>query len=241
MWMHEEPLPPLKGINQPNSDLLQTTNLLVNIFTILCTYSEIMHHSTLMIKMTSANSRKTPKYWTKYRFFFYQLYHVFLLPLFQQTTDLHSSNLHVHILMCISSLKFVICICQPLLFPLLILICFFETLFSVWNHLPLPSPLPATKARSFLYSRRIAEDVLRLLASQDEKLVSQLAHSLSQVSTEDMWVFTSIYSLSDNFIHCICASPTAVYMQIVWQNLLTTKTIKPNYLMLYCQGGNNQH
>ena len=87
----------------------------------------------------------------------------------------------------------------------------------MWSHLPLPSPLPATKARSFLYSRRIAEDVFRLLASQDEKLVSQLAHSLSQVSNEDMWVFMCS-SMSDNFIHCICGCPTAVYMQMVWQN-----------------------
>ena len=91
---------------------------------------------------------------------------------------------------------------------------FFQILIFSVEPPSLPSPLPATKARSFLYSRRIAEDVFRLLASQDEKLVSQLAHSLSQVSNEDMWVFMCC-SMSDNFIHCICGCPTAVYMQMV--------------------------
>ncbi|CAL8321731.1 unnamed protein product [Lota lota] len=61
-----------------------------------------------------------------------------------------------------------------------------SSLTDLLNHLPLPSPLPATTARSFLYNSRVAADVFSLLASQDGKLVSQLAHSLSQVSTEDI-------------------------------------------------------
>ncbi|CAB1318327.1 unnamed protein product, partial [Coregonus sp. 'balchen'] len=56
--------------------------------------------------------------------------------------------------------------------------------FAVLNQLPLPSPLPATTTKSLLYNGRIAEEVNCLLACRDENLVSQLAHSLNQVSTE---------------------------------------------------------
>lgn len=57
---------------------------------------------------------------------------------------------------------------------------------AVLNQLPLPSPLPATTTKSLLYNGRIAEEVGCLLACRDETLVSQLAHSLTQVSTEHM-------------------------------------------------------
>ncbi|MBN3318194.1 NIPBL protein, partial [Atractosteus spatula] len=56
--------------------------------------------------------------------------------------------------------------------------------YSVLNQLPLPSPLPATTTKSLLYNGRIAEEVNCLLACRDENLVSQLAHSLNQVSTD---------------------------------------------------------
>lgn len=56
----------------------------------------------------------------------------------------------------------------------------------VLNQLPLPSPLPATTAKSLLYNGRISEEVGTLLVSRDESLVTQLAQSLNQVSTEHM-------------------------------------------------------
>lgn len=100
-------------------------------------------------------------------------------------------------------------------------------LTNLLNHLPLPSPLPATTTRGFLYSSGVAADVFGLLASQDEKLVSQLAHGLSQVSTENMWVFVYIYSISNHFcVYCISGDPTAVYI-CTWND----KTSE--YLMLY--------
>ena len=58
--------------------------------------------------------------------------------------------------------------------------------FTVLNQLPLPSPLPATTTKSLLYNGRVAEEVNCLLGCQDENLVSQLVHSLNQVSTEHM-------------------------------------------------------
>ncbi|XP_071378435.1 nipped-B-like protein B [Centroberyx affinis] len=58
------------------------------------------------------------------------------------------------------------------------------SLTDLLNQLPLPSPLPATTAKSLLYNGRISEEVSGLLACRDENLVSQLAHSLNQVSTE---------------------------------------------------------
>lgn len=58
--------------------------------------------------------------------------------------------------------------------------------FLVLNQLPLPSPLPATTAKSLLYNGRISEEVGTLLVSRDETLVTQLAQSLNQVSTEHM-------------------------------------------------------
>ncbi|KAK0152515.1 Nipped-B-like protein B [Merluccius polli] len=61
-----------------------------------------------------------------------------------------------------------------------------SSLTDFLNHLPLPSPLPATTARSFLYSSSVAADVFHLLASRDEKLASRLAPGLSQVSTENI-------------------------------------------------------
>lgn len=56
----------------------------------------------------------------------------------------------------------------------------------VLNQLPLPSPLPATSAKSLLYNGRISEEVGSLLVCRDENLVTQLAQSLNQVSTEHM-------------------------------------------------------
>lgn len=67
----------------------------------------------------------------------------------------------------------------------------FFVYLSVLNQLPLPSPLPATTTKSLLYNGRIAEEVNCLLSHRDDALVSQLAHSLNQVSTEHMWVSLS--------------------------------------------------
>uniref|UniRef100_A0A671LWZ4 Nipped-B protein n=1 Tax=Sinocyclocheilus anshuiensis TaxID=1608454 RepID=A0A671LWZ4_9TELE len=58
------------------------------------------------------------------------------------------------------------------------------SLTDLLNQLPLPSPLPATTTKSLLYNGRIAEEVSCLLSRRDDTLVSQLAHSLNQVSTE---------------------------------------------------------
>ncbi|XP_051973110.1 nipped-B-like protein B isoform X2 [Xyrauchen texanus] len=58
------------------------------------------------------------------------------------------------------------------------------SLTDLLNQLPLPSPLPATTTKSLLYNGRIAEEVSCLLSLRDDNLVSQLAHSLNQVSTE---------------------------------------------------------
>ncbi|XP_061784889.1 nipped-B-like protein B isoform X3 [Nerophis lumbriciformis] len=58
------------------------------------------------------------------------------------------------------------------------------SLTDLLNQLPLPSPLPATTTKSLLYNGRIAEEVTCLLGCRDENLASQLAHGLSQVSTE---------------------------------------------------------
>ncbi|MBZ3873399.1 Nipped-B-like protein [Sciurus carolinensis] len=55
---------------------------------------------------------------------------------------------------------------------------------TVLNQLPLPSPLPATTTKSLLFNARIAEEVNCLLACRDDNLVSQLVHSLNQVSTD---------------------------------------------------------
>ncbi|KAF4803570.1 nipped-B-like protein [Turdus rufiventris] len=55
---------------------------------------------------------------------------------------------------------------------------------AVLNQLPLPSPLPATTTKSLIFNGRIAEEVNCLLACRDENLVSQLIHSLNQVSTD---------------------------------------------------------
>uniref|UniRef100_A0A671YEN7 Nipped-B protein n=1 Tax=Sparus aurata TaxID=8175 RepID=A0A671YEN7_SPAAU len=58
------------------------------------------------------------------------------------------------------------------------------SLTDLLNQLPLPSPLPATTAKSLLYNGRISEEVGSLLVCRDENLVTQLAQSLNQVSTE---------------------------------------------------------
>ncbi|KAB0369668.1 hypothetical protein FD755_018661 [Muntiacus reevesi] len=55
---------------------------------------------------------------------------------------------------------------------------------DILNQLPLPSPLPATTTKSLLFNARIAEEVNCLLACRDDNLVSQLVHSLNQVSTD---------------------------------------------------------
>ncbi|XP_033019964.1 nipped-B-like protein isoform X3 [Lacerta agilis] len=58
------------------------------------------------------------------------------------------------------------------------------SLTDLLNQLPLPSPLPATTTKSLLFNGRIAEEVNCLLSCRDENLVSQLVHSLNQVSTD---------------------------------------------------------
>nr|BAE92522.1 Scc2-2A [Xenopus laevis] len=58
------------------------------------------------------------------------------------------------------------------------------SLTDLLNQLPLPSPLPATTTKSLLFNGRIAEEVNCLLTCRDEPLVSQLIHSLNQVSTD---------------------------------------------------------
>uniref|UniRef100_A0A8C5EAP6 Nipped-B protein n=1 Tax=Gouania willdenowi TaxID=441366 RepID=A0A8C5EAP6_GOUWI len=58
------------------------------------------------------------------------------------------------------------------------------SLTDLLNQLPLPSPLPATTAKSLLFNGRISEEVSSLLVCRDENLVTQLAHGLNQVSTE---------------------------------------------------------
>uniref|UniRef100_A0A3Q3QRL1 Nipped-B protein n=1 Tax=Monopterus albus TaxID=43700 RepID=A0A3Q3QRL1_MONAL len=58
------------------------------------------------------------------------------------------------------------------------------SLTDLLNQLPLPSPLPATTAKSLLYNGRISEEVSSLLVCRDENLVTQVAHSLNQVSTQ---------------------------------------------------------
>ncbi|XP_068033734.1 nipped-B-like protein isoform X5 [Anomalospiza imberbis] len=58
------------------------------------------------------------------------------------------------------------------------------SLTDLLNQLPLPSPLPATTTKSLLFNGRIAEEVNCLLACRDENLISQLIHSLNQVSTD---------------------------------------------------------
>ncbi|KAM9694362.1 nipped-B-like protein isoform 2-T3 [Trichechus inunguis] len=58
------------------------------------------------------------------------------------------------------------------------------SLTDLLNQLPLPSPLPATTTKSLLFNTRIAEEVNCLLSCRDDNLVSQLVHSLNQVSTD---------------------------------------------------------
>ncbi|XP_023610779.1 nipped-B-like protein isoform X3 [Myotis lucifugus] len=58
------------------------------------------------------------------------------------------------------------------------------SLTDLLNQLPLPSPLPATTTKSLLFNARIAEEVNCLLACRDDNLVSQLVHTLNQVSTD---------------------------------------------------------
>ncbi|XP_062068596.1 nipped-B-like protein isoform X7 [Lepus europaeus] len=58
------------------------------------------------------------------------------------------------------------------------------SLTDLLNQLPLPSPLPATTTKSLLFNARIAEEVNCLLACRDDNLISQLVHSLNQVSTD---------------------------------------------------------
>lgn len=88
--------------------------------------------------------------------------------------------------------------------PIFVCLCFMKLfwipsgfLITVLNQLPLPSPLPATTTKSLLFNGRIAEEVNCLLACRDENLVSQLVHSLNQVSTDHMYVFWTS-AVSDN-------------------------------------------
>ncbi|XP_078531085.1 nipped-B-like protein isoform X3 [Lissotriton helveticus] len=70
------------------------------------------------------------------------------------------------------------------------------SLTDLLNQLPLPSPLPATTTKSLLFNGRIAEEVSCLLACRDENLVSQVVHSLNQISTDCMYVLP--LELKDN-------------------------------------------
>ncbi|XP_010723659.2 nipped-B-like protein [Meleagris gallopavo] len=76
------------------------------------------------------------------------------------------------------------------------------SLTDLLNQLPLPSPLPATTTKSLLFNGRIAEEVNCLLACRDENLVSQLVHSLNQVSTDHMYVFR-ISAISNHYLRSL--------------------------------------
>ena len=57
----------------------------------------------------------------------------------------------------------------------------------VLTELPLPSPLPsAVNNKGLLYTPQIAEEAQRLLGRQDENLIPQLVHVLSQTNTDNM-------------------------------------------------------
>lgn len=108
--------------------------------------------------------------------------------------DLKKSSLYFSVLITWGSKKVSVFVC----------LCFmqwlwtpFSFLITVLNQLPLPSPLPATTTKSLLFNGRIAEEVNCLLACRDENLVSQLVHSLNQVSTDHMYVFWTS-AVSDN-------------------------------------------
>jgi len=60
---------------------------------------------------------------------------------------------------------------------------------SVLPEMPLPSPLPQTLGnKSLLFHPRVAEEAQRLLATNDDNLIPQLVHSLSQTSSKHMYV-----------------------------------------------------
>eukprot|EP00057_Strongylocentrotus_purpuratus_P023102 XP_011677576.1 PREDICTED: nipped-B-like protein A [Strongylocentrotus purpuratus] len=59
------------------------------------------------------------------------------------------------------------------------------SLTDLLTELPLPSPLPsAINSKGLLYTPQIAEEAQRLLGRQDENLIPQLLHVLSQTDTD---------------------------------------------------------
>ncbi|XP_022102804.1 nipped-B-like protein A isoform X2 [Acanthaster planci] len=62
-----------------------------------------------------------------------------------------------------------------------------SSLTDLLTELPLPTPLPCTvNNKGLLYSPRVAEEAKRLLGVQDENLVPQLLHALSQTNTDNI-------------------------------------------------------
>ncbi|XP_056146291.1 nipped-B-like protein B [Lampris incognitus] len=101
------------------------------------------------------------------------------------------------------------------------------SLTDLLNQLPLPSPLPATTTKSLLYNERIAEEVSCLLACQDENLGSQLAHSLNQVSTENI-------ELKDNLGNDDPEGEMPVLLQMVLSrspNIFREKSMSEKYMV----------
>ena len=62
----------------------------------------------------------------------------------------------------------------------------YNKLYVVLPELPLPSAIPQATSRSLLFHPRIAEEARTILATRDEKLVSQLVHALRQTNTDHM-------------------------------------------------------
>lgn len=77
-------------------------------------------------------------------------------------------------------------------------VCSFETcepgatrlflffLIAVLPELPLPSAIPQASSRSLLFHPKIAEEARNILATRDDKLVSQLVHALRLTNTDYM-------------------------------------------------------
>lgn len=62
----------------------------------------------------------------------------------------------------------------------------FVFLITVLPELPLPSAIPQASSRSLLFHPKIAEEARNILATRDDKLVSQLVHALRQTNTDYM-------------------------------------------------------
>ncbi|PIK43249.1 putative nipped-B-like protein-like isoform X1 [Apostichopus japonicus] len=60
------------------------------------------------------------------------------------------------------------------------------SLTDLLTELPLPSPLPSTLNKSLFGRAEQADEAARLLSTQDENLLPQLLHALSQVNTDNI-------------------------------------------------------